>query len=196
MQIMPFEEAKTYRFNPIDLTRAWPHAYHPLIEVGKLTLNQSPTGFHTQIEKSAFASDSLVRGFGLSPDKMLLGRSFSYSDTLRARLGANCKQIPVNRAKSPVHSYSKDGAMRVDNVSDPACFPILEVRPTGLQPVSRFHPQLSCAERPIAQSWRSVRHMKATPRGIGLSNGRTRTVVPARNFCSRLEARKQRQPQF
>jgi len=123
MQIMPFEEAKTYRFNPFDLTKVWPHADYPLIEVGKLTLNQNPTDFHTQIEQAAFAPDSLVRGIGLSPDKMLLGRGFSYSDAHRARLGANFAQIPVNRPKSPVHSYSKDGAMRVDNVSDPVYAP-------------------------------------------------------------------------
>ena len=26
MQVMPFEEAKTYRFNPFDLTKVWPHS--------------------------------------------------------------------------------------------------------------------------------------------------------------------------
>jgi len=32
MQIMPFEDAKTYRFNPFDLTKVWPHDDYPLIE--------------------------------------------------------------------------------------------------------------------------------------------------------------------
>jgi catalase len=123
MQIMPFEEARTYRFNPFDLTKTWPHADYPLIEVGKMTLNRNPTDFHTQIEQAAFAPSNLVRGIGLSPDKMLLGRGFAYADAHRARLGANFSQIPVNRPKSPVHSYSKDGAMRVDNVSDPVYAP-------------------------------------------------------------------------
>jgi catalase len=54
---------------------------------------------------------------------MLLARGFSYADAHRARLGVNYKQIPVNRPKSPVHSYSKDGAMRVQNVSDPVYAP-------------------------------------------------------------------------
>ena len=54
---------------------------------------------------------------------MLLGRGFSYSDAHRARLGVNFKQIPVNRPRVPVHSYSKDGAMRVENVSDPVYAP-------------------------------------------------------------------------
>ncbi|WP_099827506.1 catalase [Oceaniglobus indicus] len=123
MQIMPFEDARTYRFNPFDLTKVWPHADYPLIEVGKLTLDRNPTDFHTEIEQAAFEPSNVVRGIGLSPDKMLLGRGFSYSDAHRARLGANYKQIPVNRPKSPVHSYSKDGAMRVQNVSDPVYAP-------------------------------------------------------------------------
>jgi catalase len=123
MQIMPFEDAKTYRFNPFDLTKVWPHKDYPLIEVGKLTLNRNVTDFHTEIEQAAFEPNNLVPGIGLSPDKMLLARGFSYSDAHRARLGVNYKQIPVNRPKSPVHSYSKDGAMRVENVSDPVYAP-------------------------------------------------------------------------
>src|SRR3984885_4794421 len=43
MQIMPFEDAKTYRFNPFDLTKVWPHADYPLTEVGKLTLDRNVT---------------------------------------------------------------------------------------------------------------------------------------------------------
>lgn len=123
MQIMPFEEARDYRFNPFDLTKVWPHGDYPLIEVGKLTLDRNPTDFHTEIEQAAFEPNNLVRGIGLSPDKMLLGRSFAYADAHRVRLGTNYKQIPVNRPTSPVHSYSKDGAMRVDNVSDPVYAP-------------------------------------------------------------------------
>ncbi len=123
MQVMPFEDARTYRFNPFDLTKVWPHADYPLIEVGKLTLDRNPTDFHTEIEQAAFAPSNLVRGIGLSPDKMLLGRGFAYADAHRARLGANFAQIPVNRPLSPVNSYSKDGALRVDNVSDPVYAP-------------------------------------------------------------------------
>ncbi len=123
MQIMPFEDARTYRFNPFDLTKVWPHKDYPLIEVGKLTLDRNPTDYHTEIEQAAFEPNNLVAGIGLSPDKMLLARGFSYSDAHRARLGVNYKQIPVNRPQSPVHSYSKDGAMRVDNVSDPVYAP-------------------------------------------------------------------------
>ncbi|MPZ64604.1 MAG: catalase [Pseudonocardiaceae bacterium] len=123
MQIMPFEDAKTYRFNPFDLTKVWPHSDYPLIEVGRMTLDRTPTDYHTEIEQAAFEPNNLVPGIGPSPDKMLLARVFSYADAHRARLGVNYKQIPVNAAKVPVHSYSKDGAMRVEKVSDPVYAP-------------------------------------------------------------------------
>ncbi len=123
VQIMPFEEAKTYRFNPFDLTKVWPHGDYPLHEVGKMTLNRNVTDYHTEIEQAAFEPNNTVPGTGLSPDKMLLARGFSYSDAHRHRLGVNYRQIPVNRPKSPVNSYSKDGQGRVDNVSDPVYAP-------------------------------------------------------------------------
>jgi catalase len=123
VQIMPFDEAKTYRFNPFDLTKVWPHGDYPLHEVGRLTLNRNLADYHTEMEQLAFEPNNQVPGTGLSPDKMLLGRGFAYADAHRARLGVNYKQIPVNAPKVPVHSYSKDGAMRVVNVSDPVYAP-------------------------------------------------------------------------
>jgi catalase len=65
----------------------------------------------------------MVPGTGLSPDKMLLARDFSYADAHRARLGVNYKQIPVNSPKVEAHSYSKDGVMRVRNATDPVYAP-------------------------------------------------------------------------
>jgi catalase len=123
MQIMPFEDAKTYRFNPFDLTKVWPHSDYPLQEVGRMMLNRNVTDYHTEIEQAAFEPNNLVAGTGLSPDKMLLARGFSYSDAHRARLGANYRQIPVNQPIVPVHSYSKDGHMRTQNVADPVYAP-------------------------------------------------------------------------
>ena len=123
MQIMPFEDAKTYRFNPFDLTKVWPHGDYPLIKVGTMTLNRNLTDFHTEMEQAAFEPNNLVPGIGLSPDKMLLARGFSYADAHRARLGVNYKQIPVNTPHVPVHSYSKDGVGRTVNVSDPVYAP-------------------------------------------------------------------------
>lgn len=123
MQIMPFQDAKTYRFNPFDLTKVWPHSDYPLVKVGKLTLDRNPVDYHTEIEQAAFEPNNMVPGTGISPDKMLMARMFAYADAHRARLGVNYKQIPVNKAKCPVHSYSKDGMMRIENVSDPVYAP-------------------------------------------------------------------------
>ena len=123
VQIMPFDDAKTYRINPFDLTKVWPHDEYPLQEVGKLTLNRNVTDYHTEIEQAAFEPNNVVPGTGLSPDKMLLARGFSYADAHRARLGVNYKQIPVNAPRSPVHNYQKDGAMRVQNATSPVYAP-------------------------------------------------------------------------
>jgi len=123
MQIMPFDEAKNYRFNPFDLTKVWPHSDYPLIDVGRLTLDCNVTDYHTEIEQAAFEPNNIVPGTGLSPDKMLLARGFSYADAHRARLGTNYRQIPVNSPKVEVNSYSKDGAMRMKNASDPVYAP-------------------------------------------------------------------------
>ncbi len=123
VQIMPFEDAKTYHLNPFDLTKVWPHAEYPLQEVGKLTLNRNVTDYHTEIEQAAFEPNNTVPGTGLSPDKMLLARGFSYADAHRARLGVNYKQIPVNAPRSPVNNYQKDGAMRVQNATSPVYAP-------------------------------------------------------------------------
>ncbi|MCW2906027.1 MAG: catalase [Actinomycetia bacterium] len=123
MQIPPLDEAKSYRFNPFDLTKVWPHADYPLIEVGTMTLDRNPADYHTEIEQLAVAPANLVPGIGPSPDRLLLGRLFSYNDAHRARLGVNYTQIPVNAPVAPVHAYSKDGVGRIHNVSDPVYFP-------------------------------------------------------------------------
>jgi catalase len=111
MQIMPFEDAADYRFNPFDVTKVWPHADYPPITIGRLVLNRNPANHFAEVEQAAFAPSNLVPGIGLSPDKMLMGRVFSYHDTHLHRIGTNYQQIPINAAQSPVHTYSKDGHM-------------------------------------------------------------------------------------
>jgi catalase len=112
MQIMPFEDAATYRFNPFDLTKIWPHRDYPPITIGRLVLDRNPENFFAQIEQAAFSPANMVPGIGPSPDRMLLGRLFSYHDTHLHRIGTNYEQLPVNRPRSEVHAYNKDGAMR------------------------------------------------------------------------------------
>lgn len=113
-QIMTEEQAKRHRDNPFDITKVWSHKEYPLIEVGVLELNRNPENYFADVEQAAFNPSNLVPGVGLSPDKLLQGRLFAYGDAQRYRLGVNHDQIPVNRAKRPVHSYHRDGMMRVD----------------------------------------------------------------------------------
>lgn len=118
VQIMPYEDAKTYRFNPFDLTKTWSKKDYPLIKVGEFELNQNPVNHFAQIEQAAFSPSNLVPGIGFSPDKMLLGRVFSYPDAQRNRLGTNYNQLPVNRPVNDVNTYSKEGAMEFFHSGD------------------------------------------------------------------------------
>jgi len=111
MQIMPYADAATYRFNPFDLTKVWPHADYPPVTVGRLVLDRNPQNFFAEIEQASFEPSNMVPGIGPSPDKMLLGRMFSYPDAHRYRIGTNYLQLPVNRPLNEVHTYNKDGAM-------------------------------------------------------------------------------------
>ncbi len=121
VQVMPYPDAKTYRFNPFDLTKVWPHGDYPLIKVGTMTLNRNPENFFAQIEQAAFEPSAIVPGIGFSPDKMLLGRTFAYSDTHRYRIGPNYLQLPVNRHRvDGAYTYQFDGPMAYDHAADRA----------------------------------------------------------------------------
>ncbi len=118
VQVMPFAEAADYRFNPFDLTKVWPHGDYPAIEVGRMVLDRNPANFFAEVEQAGFSPANLVPGIGLSPDKMLMGRIFSYHDTHLHRIGANHEQLPINAPKSEVHSYNKDGHMTYKHSGD------------------------------------------------------------------------------
>ena len=111
VQVMPYEDAKTYRFNPFDLTKVWPHSDYPLIKVGTMTLNRNPDNFFAQIEQAAFEPSALVPGIGFSPDKMLLGRAFAYSRHAplpdRPELPAAAGQPPARRASTPTRRTAR-----------------------------------------------------------------------------------------
>ena len=115
IQVMSDEQAQNSPYNPFDLTKVWPHADYPLLDVGTLELNKNPENFFAEVEQSAFNPANVVPGISFSPDKMLQGRLFSYGDAQRYRLGVNHHSIPVNAPRCPVHSYHRDGAMRVDS---------------------------------------------------------------------------------
>jgi catalase len=105
MQVMPELDAETYRWNPFDLTKVWPHKDYPLIDVGVLELNRNPENYFAEIEQSAFSPSNIVPGISFSPDKMLQARIFSYADAHRYRVGTHYEKLPVNAPKSPVRTY-------------------------------------------------------------------------------------------
>ncbi len=115
VQIMTPEQASSFRYNPFDLTKVWPHRDYPLHEVGIMTLNRNPENYFAEVEQAAFAPGNIVPGLGYSPDKMLQARILSYPDAHRHRLGVNYDLLPVNRPKCPVHTYHRDGNMRLDD---------------------------------------------------------------------------------
>ena len=121
VQVMPETEAKNYRWNPFDLTKVWPHADYPLIEVGVMEMNRNPKNYFTDIEQAAFSPANVVPGISFSPCKMLQARIFAYADAHRYRLGVNFERLPINapHATKIVNTYQRDGYMRFDDNAGP-----------------------------------------------------------------------------
>ena len=113
--IMTEEQANASKRNPFDLTKTWSQKEYPLIDVGVLELNRNPENYFAEVEQSAFSPSTIVPGIGFSPDRMLQGRLFSYTDTQRYRLGVNYASIPVNAPKFKANTYHRDGYMRVES---------------------------------------------------------------------------------
>lgn len=99
---MPEKDAAKGPYHPFDLTKVWFKKDYPLIEVGVLELNKNPENYFAEAEQAAFNPANVVPGIGFSPDKMLQGRLFSYSDAQRYRLGVNHHQIPAPASPLPV----------------------------------------------------------------------------------------------
>lgn len=115
IQVMTEEQAKTFQFNPFDLTKVWSHKEYPLIDVGTMELNKIPENYFRDVEQAAFAPAHVVDGISYSPDKVLQGRLLSYPDAQRYRLGVNYEQIPVNVCPYMVANYQRDGLMQTGN---------------------------------------------------------------------------------
>ena len=71
------------------------------------------------MEQAAFCPASIIPGIEFSADKLLQGRTFSYADTQRHRLGPNYLQLPINRPIVPVDNNQRDGAMQIGQFSGP-----------------------------------------------------------------------------
>ncbi|MCK8785159.1 catalase [Roseomonas sp. NAR14] len=116
VQIMPEADAARTPYDPFDLTKVWPHADYPLVEVGVLELNRNPAHYFAEIEQASFSPSNIVPGIGFSPDKVLQGRLFAYADAHRYRVGTHYEMLPVNRPHATVaRTYHADGPMRFDS---------------------------------------------------------------------------------
>lgn len=154
VQIMPAKDAETYRWNINDITKVWPHADYPLVEIGRMTLNRNPDNYFAEVEQAAFSPGNFVPGIAASADKMLQARLISYHDAHLYRLGANYQLLPVNAPKaSSAHNYQRDGYMRCDDngkggpnywpnsMGGPAPDPSVAEPPIELEGVAARHPQ-------------------------------------------------------
>lgn len=112
VQVVESKQIEHMKFNPFDDTKVWPHKQYPMMEVGKLTLDRLPQDYFAEVEQLAFCPANLVPGVEPSPDKMLLGRMFSYQDAQRYRIGGNYYQLPVNKPHCPVMTPTyRDGKL-------------------------------------------------------------------------------------
>ncbi|KAH9026977.1 catalase [Lactarius hengduanensis] len=93
-QTMTPEQAESFRYNVLDLTKVWPHKEFPLRPIGKIVLDENPQNYFAEIEHA---------------DPIMQSRLFSYPDTHRHRLGVNYQQLPVNAPIVPIANFQRDG---------------------------------------------------------------------------------------
>ena len=111
VQIMEDGDHPELDFDPLDDTKTWPEDQFPLRPVGRMVLDRNPSNYFAEVEQASFGTGVLVDGLDFSDDKMLVGRTLSYSDTQRYRVGPNYLQLPINQARRPVQTNQRDGQM-------------------------------------------------------------------------------------
>ncbi|MEU7940068.1 catalase [Microbispora bryophytorum] len=112
VQMMSDDEHPELDFDPLDDTKVWPEDLFPAKPVGRMVLDRTVDNVFAENEQISFGTGVLVDGLDFSDDKMLVGRTFSYSDTQRYRVGPNYLQLPVNQAKNAdVRTNQRDGLM-------------------------------------------------------------------------------------
>jgi len=113
VQLIPEADVEDFPIDLLDPTKLVPEEMVPVTPVGRLVLDRNPDNFFTQTEQVAFHPGHLVPGIDFTPDPLLQGRLFSYTDTQLSRLGsANFHELPINQPKCPMHNLQRDGHMR------------------------------------------------------------------------------------
>lgn len=111
VQLMSDDDHPELDWDPLDDTKVWPeNEFEPKL-VGTMTLTSNVSDHHNENEQIAFGTGVLVDGLDFSDDKMLVGRTFSYSDTQRYRVGPNYLQLPVNAPKHARAATNQRGGL-------------------------------------------------------------------------------------
>ncbi|WP_026673818.1 catalase [Alkalihalobacterium bogoriense] len=132
VQIMSDDDHPELDFDPLDPTKLWPPEKFPFLPVGKMVLNKNPENYFAEVEQAAFGTGVLVDGLDFSDDKLLQGRTFSYSDTQRYRVGSNYLQLPINAPKKHVATNQRDGQMTYFVDKGPGQNPHVNYEPSTL----------------------------------------------------------------
>lgn len=132
VQIMEDGAHPELDFDPLDDTKLWPNDQFPWYPVGKMVLNKNPEDYFAEVEQATFGTGVLVDGLDFSDDKMLQGRTFSYSDTQRHRVGANYLQLPINAPKKRVATNQNGGQMLYKRDLAPGQNPHINYEPSML----------------------------------------------------------------
>lgn len=132
VQIMSDEYHEELDFDPLDDTKLWPEDQFPWLPVGRMVLDRNPANYFAEVEQVAFGTGVLVDGLEFSDDKMLQGRTLSYSDTQRYRVGPNYLQLPINAPKKHVATNQRDGQMTYQVDLPPGANPHVNYEPSVL----------------------------------------------------------------
>jgi catalase len=133
LQVMSDDEHPELDFDPLDDTKMWPEDVFPLLPAGRMTLNRNVDSHHDENEQVAFGTGVLVDGLDFSDDKMLVGRTFSYSDTQRYRVGPNYLQVPVNAPREGVQvSTNQTGGQMSHGRDNVGANPHVNYEPSGV----------------------------------------------------------------
>jgi catalase len=149
IQIMSDGPHDELDFDPLDDTKIWPEDAFPKLPAGRMVLNKNPENMFMENEQAAFGTGVLVDGIDFSDDKMLVGRTFSYSDTQRYRVGPNYLQLPVNAPKTKVTTNQRDGILSFR--SDGGDNPHVNYEPSTLAGSAREAPKAAHEYEPFIE---------------------------------------------
>ncbi|WEG12315.1 catalase [Pullulanibacillus sp. KACC 23026] len=132
VQIMSDDEHPELDFDPLDPTKIWPKDQFPFLPVGKMVLNKNPENYFAEVEQAAFGTGVLVDGLDFSDDKLLQGRTYSYSDTQRYRVGTNYLELPINKPQTEVTTNQDGGQMDYTVNKNPGTNPHINYEPSTI----------------------------------------------------------------